>query len=408
MKIAYLTPEYPHEKTGHSAGLGSSIKNLVQALVRAGHEITVFVYSQKNNEIFDDNGVTIHKIENKAYTFGKWYRYRKHLQNYCNKVITEQQIAIIEAPDWTGITAFMKFKIPLVIRFHGSDTYFCHLEQRKQKVKNYWFEKLAIRKAKAFIAPTSYAGTVSKRLFHIKNKEIKTIHYGLKLDNFEKVPASQFEDGLILYLGTIIRKKGVLELPEILKQVHGKYPKAHLVLIGGDAPDITTNALSTWKLLEQQFKHFSTALEVTHTATMQSKAVEGSSVVKVPTTELNVTYLGKVPYEAVQAYIKKAHVCVFPTYAETLGMVTIESMAMQKAVVNSNIGWAQELIIDGESGFLVHPANHQEYASKIVELLKNDELRATMGIYARNRVEQLFDIDKKVMENIEFYKTLID
>ena len=66
MKIAYLSPEYPHEKTGHSAGLGSSIKNLVQALVCAGHEITVFVYSQKSHEIFDDNGVTIHKIENKA------------------------------------------------------------------------------------------------------------------------------------------------------------------------------------------------------------------------------------------------------------------------------------------------------------------------------------------------------
>ena len=380
MKIAYLTPEYPHKKTGHSAGLGSSIKNLVQALVKEGHEITVFVYAQKKNEIFQDNGATIHLIGNKIYTFSKWYFYRKHIQNYCNKVIKEGQIAVIEAPDWTGITAFMQFKIPLVIRFHGSDTYFCHLEKRKQKLKNYWFERIAIQRAKAFIAPTTFAGDVSKRLFKIKNKEIRTIHYGLELAKFEKILTNQFENGLIFYLGTIIRKKGVLELLEIMKQVIVKYPKAKLVLIGSDAPDIKTNSPSTWSLIENQL-----------------------------TKELidKVSYLGKVPYEDVQSYIKRAHVCVFPTYAETLGLVTIESMAMQKAVVNSNIGWAQELIVDGESGFLVYPANHTEYASKIVALLNNNELRAFIGIKARKRVENVFDIDKNVTENIEFYKTLI-
>ena len=41
----------------------------------------------------------------------------------------------IEAPDWTGITAFMRLKAPLVIRFHGSDTYFCHLEKTASKNK---------------------------------------------------------------------------------------------------------------------------------------------------------------------------------------------------------------------------------------------------------------------------------
>ena len=73
----------------------------------------------------------------------------------------------------------------------------------------------------------------------------------------------------------------------------------------------------------------------------------------------SVTYLGKIPYHEVQQYIKKAHVCVFPSFAETLGMVTIEAMAMQKPVVNTKIGWAKELIVDGESGFLVYPKNHQ-------------------------------------------------
>ncbi|AUC22795.1 glycosyl transferase family 1 [Polaribacter sejongensis] len=381
MNVAFLTPEYPHEKTNHSAGIGSSIKNLVQALVKKQHQITVFVYGQKKDEIFKDNGVRVHLIKNKDYAYGKWYFYRKHIQIYINKVIETENIQIIEAPDWTGITAFMNFKIPLVIRLHGSDTYFCYLEKRKQKIKNFWFEKLAISKATAYIAPTDYAGKLTKELFNIKTKEIKTIHNGVALDRFDKYPTDQYDDGLVLYFGTLIRKKGVLELPVIMDRVIKQYPKAHLLLIGDDASDISTNSPSTWTLIEEQIKSYS--------------------------LELKVSYLGKVPYESMEKYIKKAHVCVFPTYAETLGMVTIESMAMQKAVINSNIGWSQELIKDGESGFLVHPSNHSEYASKIVEVLKDNELRKTIGVKARERVEQVFDINKKVVENIAFFKTII-
>ena len=109
-----------------------------------------------------------------------------------------------------------------------------------------------------------------------------------------------------------------------------------------------------------------------------------------------------------QEFIKKANVCVFPTFAETLGMVTIESMALQKPVVNSNIGWAQELLVDGESGYLVHPKDHDGFADKIVGLLQDDILCSTIGKAARIRVEAVFDIEKIVVQNVDFYKSIID
>ena len=73
----------------------------------------------------------------------------------------------------------MRFSVPLVIRFHGSDAYFCKLDNRKQKLKNYLFEKNAINSAKAYIAPTSYAGNETGKIFNLKDDKIKTIHYGL-------------------------------------------------------------------------------------------------------------------------------------------------------------------------------------------------------------------------------------
>mgnify|MGYP001611410892 FL=1 len=380
MHIAFLTPEYPHKKISHAAGIGTSIKNLAVALVKEKCKVSIIVYGQNKSLVFEDEGVVIYVLEDKNYRFAKWFWYRKHIQNYCNQLIKEQNITILEAADWTGITAFMKFKIPLVIRFHGSDTYFCHLEKRKQKLKNFWFEKLALQKAKAFIAPTTFAGNLSQKLFGLQNKKIQTIHNGLELGKFENSHPEEYQNGLLLYIGTIIRKKGVLELPKIFNQVRQQHPQASLILIGGDSSDIETQSQSTWQLMQNRFQD-----DDLH----------------------SVTYLGKIQYHEVQQYIKKAHVCVFPSFAETLGMVTIEAMAMQKPVVNTKIGWAKELIVDGESGFLVHPKNHQGYAAKITSILNDNMLAKKLGDNARERVEKNFDIKKIAAENIAFYKSVI-
>lgn len=380
MHIAFLTPEYPHERVQHAAGIGTSIKNLVVALVKKGIGVSIFVYGQNEEAVFFEDDIKIHLIKSQKYKVLGWFWHRKYIQNYLNNYIVSDRIDLVEAPDWTGITAFMNLKAPVVIRFHGSDTYFCHLEQRKQKIKNFWFEKMAIGEASAFIAPTRFAGELSKELFGIKNKVIETIHHGLDLNQFVNIDPSHYDEGLILYIGTIIRKKGVLELPSIFSKVREQYPNAQLVLIGSDSYDIQTKSQSTWKLVQQ--KCFDYGLNT-------------------------VSYLGKIPYQEIQEYIKKAHICVFPSFAETLGMVTIEAMALQKPVVNSNIGWAQELIVDSESGYLVYPKNHQVFADKIVSILRDEDLCRTIGYSARTRVETIFDIEKIVAQNIDFYKSII-
>ncbi|WP_291285020.1 glycosyltransferase family 4 protein [Flavobacterium sp.] len=381
LHIAYIVSHYPHKAFGHDGGLGTSVYNLVEKLNVLGVKVSVFIYGQKKEFILEEENVTIYSLTDSRVRFLKFYFNRKKIEKVINETITKKEIDIIEAPDWTGITALMNFKIPLVIRFHGSDAYFCHLEERKQKLKNYWSEKLALKRAKGFIAPTTFAGALSKKIFSLKSKEIKTIHYGLKLQNFTNDSPAIYEKGLILYVGTLIRKKGVLELPAIFNKVRKDFPDAKLVLIGSDSGDIKTNSISTWQLMQNQFKK----------------------------EDLNnVEYLGKIPYNEVQNYIKKANVCVFPTFAETLGMVTIESMAMKKGVVNSNIGWAQELIVDGESGYLVHPADHDLFADRITALLKEESLCLKIGEQARERVEAKFDINKIVLENIEFYKKIIN
>lgn len=381
MHIGFITSEYPHPKVSHAAGIATSIKNLAVTLVEKKIAVTVFVYHQEESVIIEDEGVVIHLISKNNFSFLAWYKYRKHLQKYINQVVEKENINLLEAPDWTGITAFMTFKVPLIIRFHGSDAYFCKLDHRKQKFKNFVFEKMALKRASAFIAPTTYAGIETQKIFNLDKNKIKTIHYGLQLEHFVNETPEVFNKNTILYIGTIIRKKGVLELAEIFNQVVDQNPEANLILIGGDAPDIKTGHKSTYALVEEIFSE---------------KAKK------------QVNYLGKIPYSEVKSQIKNAHVCTFPSFAETLGMVTIESMALQKPLVNTSIGWAQELIDDGVNGCLVHPSNIDVYAQKIIMLLNDLSLCKTIGKAARLKVETTFDIDKQADKNIEYYKKVIN
>ncbi|KJD33410.1 glycosyl transferase family 1 [Tamlana nanhaiensis] len=380
MNIGFITPEYPHEKVAHAAGIGTSIKNLAMALVKKGVGVFVIVYNQNASEVFNDNGVEIHCIAKKKFPYLGWYFNRKYLQKQINKIVVEKQIDVLDAPDWTGITAFMRFKVPLVIRFHGSDAYFCKLEGRQQKFKNFVFEKKALRKADAFIAPTNFAGEETLKFFGLNKTKIKNIPNGILLNQFNNETPKIYDKNTILYVGTIIRKKGVFELAEIFNKVIEQNPEAKLILIGSDSADIQTEEKSTYKLVKSLFS---------------GKAKE------------QVHYLGKIPYDDVKNQIKKAQVCVFPSFAETLGMVTIEAMALQKPVVNTSIGWAKELIDDGENGFLIHPTNINLYAQKIIELLNNASLCETIGKAARIKVEETFDIDEIANINLNYFKSVI-
>ena len=82
-------------------------------------------------------------------------------------------------------------------------------------------------------------------------------------------------------------------------------------------------------------------------------------------------------------------------------------MALQKPVINSNIGWSQELIEDGVSGYLIHPENHSLYAQRIKALFDDTALATNMGKAARVRVEQYFDIEKIAQQNIDFYQRMV-
>jgi len=123
--------------------------------------------------------------------------------------------------------------------------------------------------------------------------------------------------------------------------------------------------------------------------------------------KININFIDEVSYDEIQKYISKASVVVLPSFAEAFPMTWLEAMAMGKALVTSNIGWASELMINEETGFMVSPTNHKEFAEKINMLLTDAKLNSKYGIKARNRIKKNFSNQFIVEKNIEFYQSIL-
>lgn len=377
MHIAFLTPEYPHQLTGASGGLGTSIKNLAVALKNKGVDVSIVIYGQESNREIEEEGINLYFIKQRKYKIGGWYFYRKHIQKFINKLVEKKQVDVVEATDWTGITAFMNLECPLVIRLNGTDAYFCSLDGRKQKKKNRFFEKKALIAADSIISVSQFTAKKTNEVFGI-NRKFEIIPNSIETDSF-KPSRSEISSNRILYFGTLIRKKGVLELAEIFNRINRKKPEAELILIGNDVKDIFE--------MRSTFKLFTDSLE--------------------PQAAENVTYLGPVKYDEVIKYIQGSTVVVLPSFAEALPMTWIEAMALEKPLVSSNIGWAKEVMIDGETGYTVNPKDHKTYADRILKLLDDKELRKKMGISGRKRVLKKFSTEVVVDRNIDFYNSIL-
>ena len=381
MHIGFLTSEYPHELTGNGGGIGTSIKNLAAALVSEGCRVTVFVLTKDYSGEFMDGGTRIVTLPHHQYRFLTWYLYRKDVERWLNEHIICDGVQVLEVADWTGITAFMHLKCPVVMKFHGSDTYFCYMEGRKMKFKNRFFECKAAKNADAYIGVSQFALDLSSELLKVKSSKPKAVIYnGLDLDTFRPT-YTKVNPNLILNTGTLIRKKGSLEIPYIFNLIVEMNPDAQLMLVGGDSPDIKTGSSSTWELMKPLFN---------------GKALA------------NVNYKGKVPYKEILDIVNSAAVCIFPSYAEAFPVSWLECMACGKAMVTSDVGWANEIINNGRNGYMVHPSKHHQYANAVTELLQDSKKRKEFGKAARQTISNQFSAVLIAKESMSFYSEIVN
>lgn len=104
---------------------------------------------------------------------------------------------------------------------------------------------------------------------------------------------------------------------------------------------------------------------------------------------------------------KRFDVFCLPSLSEGLSSAILAAMANRLPVVATQVGGIPELVVDGETGFLVPPGSPQKLAAALAQLLASSELRRQMGEAGRRRVEMNFTLSRKLDETERVYVRLL-
>jgi N-acetyl-alpha-D-glucosaminyl L-malate synthase BshA len=119
----------------------------------------------------------------------------------------------------------------------------------------------------------------------------------------------------------------------------------------------------------------------------------------------DVVFLGD--QEFIADILPIADVFLLPSEHESFGLAALEAMSSGIPVVASNVGGLHEVIQDGETGFLRDPHDVEGMSEVVMELLRDEDKRQSIGLRARERAKRDFGRDKIVGDYVSLYEELL-
>ncbi len=281
-----------------------------------------------------------------------------------------------------GIITKLGYGIPLIVTVHSLEP--LRPWKREQLGGGYdvtqWVERTALEMADAIIGVSNETRRDVLELFNVDSAKVHVIHNGIDVNLYKPAESKSAlvqygidsDRPFVLFVGRITRQKGIIHLVRAIKDIDAS---AQIVLCAG-APD-----------------------------TPEIDAEMQAAVAQVQASRPDVIWIEKmVPRnEVIQLY---THATVFccPSIYEPFGIINLEAMACETAVVASAVGGIPEVVVDGETGILVPldqlrespfepvdpPKFSADLAAAINRLLRDDALRNKMAEAGRQRVEEYF------------------
>jgi len=116
-----------------------------------------------------------------------------------------------------------------------------------------------------------------------------------------------------------------------------------------------------------------------------------------------VHIIGYVPDELMSPYYRQSRVFALPSLFEPFGMTTTEAMACGTPVVASKFGGIKTVINTGENGVLIDPTNTEEFATAIIDFLKDREKAERIGKAGAHTVKDYLSWEAIARRHLEFY-----
>ncbi len=400
MKALFLTREFPPYVYGgagvHVEYLAKELSELMQIDVRS----------------FGDQDINGEAVNVKGYPFvdGLFEHTDDKLKSVFKTLSTGLHMNadaidadVVHCHTWyshfAGIMAKLCYGTPLVVTTHSLEP--LRPWKREQLGRGYdassWVEKTAIEMADCIIAVSEETKDDVIKHFDVDESKIEVVYNGIDLKEYVVVEETSVLDhyGIdknkpyVLFVGRITRQKGIIHLVNAIKYID---PETQIVLCAG-APD-----------------------------TKEIAAEMEEAVSKASTNRDNIFWIDKMldKKDVIQLY---SHASVFccPSIYEPFGIINIEAMACETAVVASAVGGIKEVVVEGETGLLINLKQQQvapfepvdsdkfskDLADGINRVINDKSLQEIMAKNGRRRVEELFDWKAIAKQTKSIYQSLI-
>jgi starch synthase len=301
--------------------------------------------------------------------------------------------------DLAGLWTKQLWSVPFVVTIHSLEPL------RPWKVEQLgnayhlssWMERTGIEQADAVIAVSTETRKDVLAHFDVDPDNVHVIHNGIDLDEYRRTGATDalVKHGVdpnrpfVLFVGRITRQKGIIHLVRAIPEID---PSLQVVLLAGapDTPEIDREM----------------------TEGVASASEKRGGVIWIPEM---------LPRAEVIQFYSHAAVFVCPSVYEPFGIINLEAMACETAVVASAVGGIPEVVVDGETGLLVDPnlkpgtfdpvdpaAFSRAMADAINRVALDRSLAQQFGMAGRKRAEQHFSWDAIAEKTLDLYRRLIN
>lgn len=364
MRVAILTNEYVSEEANFDGGIANHLAKIALVLKEMGHEPIVFVGSTINEKIFHQ-GVEVHRVSFKINWLYKLldklsrFQYQTLLNILWESYYLRKQIKAIHKQEKIDLILFTSFKslgilrprnIPSLMLLAGSVELWDKAngaEYKKFREKQFLIlEKFDLKFTKNIYAPSYF---LSKEMGKRFNKSIDVIETPY-LPQFKDPDNSKLLEvqkkfrnkSYLIFFGRIALFKGAIDIADLLEDLFNQNQDINFLFVG---KDLGYKGKSTVDYIREKASNHSDRIEI----------------------------IEQVHHNQLFPLIKNAKAVVIPSRIENLSNASIESLALGKAIVASKNVSFEQVITEGESGFLANHSNPKELLVAIQKLLKLDE-----------------------------------
>jgi len=379
MKILFLTSDF----LPNIGGMATHAHELARALVRNGNEVHLVnpVYGSGKRRIEEIDGIIVHrlyfplkvpKLKHMLYILG--------VRKYLIKLLAKEGFDVLHFHDltpncWT--TKFFVSKLPVVWTNHTSNylEYYETTKGRKRIRKYLGHINAVIGPSKELAEKSEAIGLPPEAIFYIPNGvDAKKFSPGVQFGNLPERCGIDPSRPVVICPRRLEPKNGVEYFIRSVPRVLEKFPEAQFLIVGGGFPEE-----------RERFEKMLTEWGCRR----------------------SVVFTGNVPNTDMPAYYSMADIAVLPSLMEATSISGLEAMASGLPLVGTRVGGIPEIVIDGETGILVEPRNHEALAEAILNLFADLEFREQLGRNARHRVETTFSWIRIAGQTVDVYEYAI-